>query len=610
MKKASICSSWCTNVLQPCDDPHEWRRIDASCNNMHHPNRGMGHTPVLRLLHPVFSGNCTVGYGPRTAKDGEPLPLERRLRTSLLPEARIPDQVFTQMFAHFMLFLVADLLSIHDTINYVLWKPYCCQPQGQLDPECAPVKIPADDPVHRFSNIRCMAMTKPLTFQSERCLTNDTYPQRLISSTPTIDLNALYGHSPERLPVGRLYKDGLLKYDLINGKMWPPAFKTADNFCYLNMKPIETRCHDTPDPVINSLAGINFFAIWFWRLHNHIALELSKLNPCWDDERLFYTARDINIAIKTQIVHYEMLAQVMGYENLVHAGVLSPSPGFRDLYDEDMYPQITAEYAYVLRWFHVIQENDQRMYDPHGHYLRSVPLSNLTLRTGFLSIDNNFDYITQGSFRQAGANFGSNVDPDLAEVGIGPLTPLTDLVTLDLSKNRHFGLAPYVNYLEYCNGRPYTSFEDLVGIIKPEMLEILKDRYENVEDIDLLAALWVELPAHGSFLPKTLQCLMIDQHIRFPMMDRHWYESPNRPHAFNLEQLLEIRKATVSQVLCTVGDKVTEIQPHGFLRDGPGNEITSCEHIQKINWGAWKDPTCGGSLEDHDTISLFSYKSV
>ena len=36
------------------------------------------------------------------------------------------------------------------------------------------------------------------------------------------------------------------------------------------------------------------------------------------------------------------------------------------------------------------------------------------------------------------------------------------------------------------------------------------------------------------------------------------------------EQLLEVRKASIAQILCAVGDDVSYIQPHAFYRDGPG----------------------------------------
>lgn len=53
-------------------------------------------------------------------------------------------------------------------------------------------------------------------------------------------------------------------------------------------------------------------AIWFWRYHNYIAEQLARVNPCWDDETLFNTARDINIAVAQQIYYYEMLPVFLG----------------------------------------------------------------------------------------------------------------------------------------------------------------------------------------------------------------------------------------------------------------------------------------------------------
>ncbi|KAL0840027.1 hypothetical protein ABMA28_015352 [Loxostege sticticalis] len=581
---------WCVNtILKPCD-PDAWRSLDGSCSDLNHPSRGMPHTPTLRLLPPFYSGN---GYEPRKAKCGEPLPLERPLRTSLLPEARFPDQVFTQLVTHFLVFFVSDILSLHDTVNYVTWKPYCCLPQGQKDRECIPLKIPNDDPVHRFGNLRCMRLTRPFTFQSVGCVKNSTKPERIISSTSTLDLSKVYGQSLEALASkGRLFKSGLLKFEIEDGRIWPPSMKTQITPCLVNRKPRETRCHDTPDETTNSLPGINLFSVWFYRLHNNIAYALAKVNPCWDDEKLFQTARDINIAIMVQILYYELLPSLMGYDNLLREGLITWSKGFRDSYNDKVLPQISTEYATVLRWFHVVQENNQKLYNPEGCYMRSIPLTNISLRTGWFGVDNNMDYITQGAFRQASGRFDSLVDPDIAEIGLGPVTEGTDIPAFDLVKNRHFGMAPYVKYVELWHGISVNTFDDLIGVIKPEMLDVIKEKYKHVEDIDLLAGLWVELPATGSFLPKTLQYLMLEQHFRFLVSDRHWYERPNRPHAFNLDQLLEIRKATIASFMCSVGDTVTEIQPSAFVRPGPGNEITSFDYIPKIDFRAWKDPLC------------------
>lgn len=66
-----------------------------------------------------------------------------------------------------------------------------------------------------------------------------------------------------------------------------------------------------------SILPATLFTIWFHRLHNRIATELAVINPCWEDEMLFQTARDINIAIANEITLYELLPTLLG--NIISA---------------------------------------------------------------------------------------------------------------------------------------------------------------------------------------------------------------------------------------------------------------------------------------------------
>lgn len=65
-----------------------------------------------------------------------------------------------------------------------------------------------------------------------------------------------------------------------------------------------------------------------------------------------------------------------------------------------------------------------------------------------------------------------------------------------------------------------------------QRIEILRELYEKVEDIDLMAGIWVEKHIKGGFVPPTFYCLVIDQLRRNVISDRHWYERQNRPNAF------------------------------------------------------------------------------
>ncbi|XP_049866580.1 peroxidase-like [Pectinophora gossypiella] len=576
---------WCAIEVADCN-PKEGRRLDGTCNNLKHLTRGATHTPFYRVLPAVYGDN----FEPRKSVTGQDLPLARLVRTTLLAEGKVPDQIFTQLLTYYWVFMSSDIAALHDTVNYIEWIPFCCTEKGKTEYMCTPNKVPIDDPVHRFSGIRCLNMTRPVSFQTSGCIANNTSPERINTATPIMDLSNVYGSVLNGSLRARTFKGGLLKEEVENGRVWPPSVPIG--VCRLNQRPAETRCHGTPDDVTNTLAGINLVATWFWRQHNKIARKLAKINPCWSDNRLFYTARDINIASALQIYMYELLPAVMGRENLIVDNVINGGLGFRDFYDPTVKPQLSLEYPYALRWTHLIQESTIKMYDSKGHYVKQFPMVNLTLRTGYFAVDNNIDYITQGAFRQPSAKFDYIVDPDMTGIGLGPHQRSTDILTNDLAKGRYFGFPPYVEYRKLCSGLRYKTWKDLKPIINPEHLEKLQELYKNVEDIDLMAGMWVEKYIPGGFVPQTFYCLIIDQLRRNMVVDRHFFERPTRPNAFTFQQLLEIRKATIAQVLCDVGDTVTEIQPHAFFRQSLGNEMRSCDQIEKVNLNAWKDISC------------------
>ncbi|KAH9639744.1 hypothetical protein HF086_014502 [Spodoptera exigua] len=469
-------------------------------------------------------------YEPMKSKAGK-LPPVRKLRTTLLSEGQNPDQVFSTLAPNFLIFIATDISNTHDTVNYVAWTPHCCTPKGKDDHKCAPVEVPPDDPVHRYSGIRCLNLTKPLTYQDFGCRQKNTPPERIQSATPLFDMSTVYGNSLDKAIEARKFEGGLLKYEEEEGRVWPPGDATNAS------SSIET----------NSLVTINMMSIWFWRHHNHIANRLAKLNPCWDDEKLFYTARDINIAVEMQIFLYELLTLMGGYENLIADGVIIYN-GFRDTYNEAFVPQMSMEFPLALRWAHTMQEGNLKMYNPHGEYIKKVPIVDLTLRTGFLAVDNNIDYLTQGTFRQASAKAGDNiVDPDMAERVLGYAQPSQDVFSNDVAKNRLMFMQPYIKYVEHFYGR--------------KTLEKLSDIYDSVEDIDLLAAMWVEKPIPGGHVPRMFYSILAEQLLRTMKSDRHWYERPNRPHAFTLGK----------------------------------NELVSCDLISDMDISAWKDKSCSKS---------------
>jgi hypothetical protein len=66
------------------------------------------------------------------------------------------------------------------------------------------------------------------------------------------------------------------------------------------------------DAGLNSLLAVNIVNMWFFRNHNHLADKLYHLNPCWDSDKIYTVAKDINIAMAQHIVYYEIMPIVIG----------------------------------------------------------------------------------------------------------------------------------------------------------------------------------------------------------------------------------------------------------------------------------------------------------
>ncbi|KAJ8731718.1 hypothetical protein PYW08_014448 [Mythimna loreyi] len=508
----------CTVDVKPCD-PKEWQRLDGSCNNLKNPSRGTHRTPTISLLPVDFSPN----YEPKKASDGGDLELPRKLRTELLCSGKVSEMKLTQLVAYYILFTIGDVLSIHDILNYVQNIPYCCTPEGKNDHRCTPIKVPVHDPVHRFSGINCLNLTRPQTFQTYGCLDNGTDFVRINFQTPIYDLSNIYNLSPGFSDLIRTFKNGLLKIETTENGLLFPESDPDSTLCPLNQRPRETRCHKY---LLNAILGTSLIEILFYRQHNKIAEELHRLNPSWNDDRLFFTARNINIAISIQIFLYELLTILLGKRNLIKDGVICSDGKFRDLYDENIKLQMTNEYVYLHRWFHTIQEATMKFYDTDGHFVKTFPMVNATSRTGFLAIDDNFVQITQGSFRQQTGGFDYTMHSDMGNRILDGAQLASDVGSSDL------------------------TFIPLDATLQKPIRHRFDGRDMGREK--------------GGMVPETLYCLMVDQLKRTIASDRYWYENCNRPHAFTKDQLKAIREVTIAGVLCWVGDHVTEIQPKAF----------------------------------------------
>lgn len=91
----------------------------------------------------------------------------------------------------------------------------------------------------------------------------------------------------------------------------------------------------------------------------------------------------------------------------------------------------------------------------------------------------------------------------------------------------------------------------------------MRSLYESPDDIDLNVGGSLEVAVPEGLMGPTFYCIMAEQFTRTRQGDRFWYEGTGSGK-FTLPQLREIRKASVSRLLCDNGKNIKKMQPHGF----------------------------------------------
>lgn len=166
--------------------------------------------------------------------------------------------------------------------------------------------MPPNDNTMRMS---CMKFTRSsAAFSNFDCRLGHREQLNLLTSF--IDGTQIYGPSAARARELRSNQGGKLRTSQgVTGRENLPQAqdgacrKTSDVF----------KCFAAGEGRTNENLGLSGLQTVFMREHNRIATTLSGINPSWGDERLFFEARRIVIAINQHIVFSEWLPSIIGW---------------------------------------------------------------------------------------------------------------------------------------------------------------------------------------------------------------------------------------------------------------------------------------------------------
>lgn len=407
-------------------------------------------------------------------------------------------------------------------------------------------------------------------------LLTDKNDGRRTFSSHQIDLNQVYGNSQAqthalRTMSSKATERGQLRTSLQNGEAFAPflflpdgtkdpayaALPEPERFDYLaSPEGVRTmfafggeRANISPNvAMVNTL---------FIREHNRLARILVSNNAGWSDDRVFETARLINIALLIKIVVAEYINHISPYHfQLLGDGTVAAQANWNR-------PNwIPVEFNVLYRWHSLVPET----LDWGGETLatKSMLLNNQPLLSHGLA--RSFEFVSAQPARQMG--LFNTVDF---------LLPV-ELATIRLARSNK--MASYNDYRQIMSYPRVTRFEQISS--NPKIVSALRNLYGHVDRIELYPGLFAEDHRPRSAVPSLLG--------RMVAIDAFSHALTNpilAPNVFNTDtfthegmQIIE-RTSTLRDLVlrnCSNSDLNSPITMDRKISSGPGvakNILTS-----------------------------------
>ncbi|XP_061185816.1 thyroid peroxidase-like [Saccostrea echinata] len=575
--QASFEEQLCDKVIPVCEEYEvcRYRSATGVCNNLFHPTWGMALQAHARYLPPVY----VDGYNsPRQrSRNGGKLPSPREISNKVLEGgANTPtDSKNNLILFAFGQFLDHDLTFTPIAIGSN-GRPLDCCGVDMSDPECIPIEIPAND--NRFPNRSCMDLSRsiPAPFH-EGCSIG--YREQVNRLSSFIDAGMIYGDS-------KLFNENL------NGRVGALRTSTGDllppgGVC--EIKQPEDFCQLGGDERVNEVPSLSALHVIFLRFHNILAKGLkleSHLHA--RSQYVFLEIKKIMGAIIQQVTYGEYLPILLGGTIRRNLELELHSSGFWDGYDQSVNPtvknviataalryghsQVPPELGYMTRMFatsRVFKTEDVLM-DPHVVVTqngRNIPdLTRFLLATPSRKVDRQIENAVRNElFRDMnGITF--------------------DLMSFNIQRGRDHGLPSYNEWREWCGLPVAMSFPDLHDQ-NSDTRTRLQQAYDHVDDIDVFVGGMTETPRDGALVGPLFECLLGRQFKDLKFGDRYWYERSGI-EGFSLGQLTEIRKLSLSKIICDALG-LDKIQRNAFFLPGSSNPLVKCSSLPSLDFTEW-----------------------
>ncbi|XP_004712627.2 prostaglandin G/H synthase 1 [Echinops telfairi] len=283
-----------------------------------------------------------------------------------------------------------------------------------------------------------------------------------------VDLGHIYGDNLERQHQLRLFEDGKLKYQVLNGDMYPPSVEEAPVLMRYppNISPRDQMA--VGQEVFGLLPGLMLYATIWLREHNRVCDLLKAEHPTWDDEQLFQTTRLILIGETIKIVIEEYVQQLSGYFLQ-----LKFDPELLFGVQFQYRNRIAVEFNQLYRW-HPLMPDAFRVGSREYSYKQFL------FNTSML-VDYGVEALVDAFSRQPAGRIGGgrNIDQHVLHVAVEAI-----------KESRELQLQPFNEYRKRFGMKPYLSFQELTG--EKAMAAELEELYGDINAMEFYPGLLLE----------------------------------------------------------------------------------------------------------------------
>lgn len=360
-------------------------------------------------------------------------------------------------------------------------------------------------------------------------LMTDVDDSRKTHTSHHIDFNPLYGLTRQETLAIRLLseasgKRGLLKFETDkDGEVYAPRYFNDRGKVKKEFEPLRpplrlakfldeaneeraAQIRKTIFAFAGERANITPFTAMlntlFLREHNHLAGLLGTAYPSWDDERVFHTARNINIVLLIKLVVEEYINHISPYHFQLTA---DPSVCWHAEWNKPNW--IPIEFNLLYRWHSLTPSHFQIA----G---QQIPAADIVYDNSHLT-RLGLGKAMEAASGQLAWNIGLFNTPDF----------LIDVEVASVKQGRKNHIGSYNDYREAFGFPRVTRFEQITGDQK--RVEKLREAYKDVENVEFFVGLFAEDVAPRAAAPQLIARMVgvdaFSHALTNPLLSEHVY---------------------------------------------------------------------------------------